>query len=273
MRSVSELILDASSAGGPAEAELLAFLLKDRATNAYAIGDLDPQYVGYCRWFVSRGSGGSIESLALLYTGLRMPALLTFGAADGIDALMESPEVLSSLPATFYAHIGSTHLSAFQGRATVDGLRSMVRMALPREAFVDPGEITDVVPVSHADTAALMALYRFYPDNFFEPYQLGSGYYFGLRSGTELVSVAGVHVVSERYDIGVVGNVVTHPQHRSRGYSRRCTARLLQALFQRVSLVTLNVQRENAVARRVYEGLGFAEHMRYLEGPVRRLTG
>lgn len=253
-------IADASSLSG--------FLSADRVRAAYAIGDLDPRFAPYARWFGAQRDQG-VEAVGLLYTGLRVPVLLTLGDPDAIDALLEDPQLTAVLPRRFFASMPREHLAGFQLRYHVDQLRHMERMALDWSDWSPPDEdYSDVLPVGHADTASLMALYRHYPDHFFEPYQLETGLYFGIRRGGELVSVAGVHVVSDEWDIAAVGNVVTHPDHRSQGLSRRCTARLLTALFERVTLVTLNVSRENDAARRVYQRLGFTERFKYLEGPV-----
>ena len=106
----------------------------------------------------------------------------------------------------------------------------MVRMGLQRDAFIPASGTEFVEPISHADTAALMALYRFYPDHFFEPYQLESGLYYGVWEDGELVSAAGVHVVSERFNIVALGNIVTHPDYRGRGLAVACTSAILEKL-------------------------------------------
>ena len=81
---------------------------------------------------------------------------------------------------------------------------------------------------------------------------LESGYYYGHREAGELVSVAGIHVFSEQFDVAAIGNIVTHADFRSRGHSRRCTAALLRGLFGKVSLAALNVHTENEAAQTVY---------------------
>lgn len=55
-----------------------------------------------------------------------------------------------------------------------------------------------------------MVLYQFYLDNFFEFYQFGMGYYYGLCLDGQLVSIAGIYSVSEEFDIVVVGNLVIY---------------------------------------------------------------
>ncbi|MCK6574565.1 GNAT family N-acetyltransferase [Myxococcota bacterium] len=113
-----------------------------------------------------------------------------------------------------------------------------------------------------------MHLYRHYPDNFFDPAQLGTGLYFGVREEGELVSVAGVHVVSATYDVAVIGNIVTHSEHRGRGLATRCVARVLSALFGQVTHVALNVQATNVPALACYRRFGFTEQSKCLEGWV-----
>lgn len=110
-------------------------------------------------------------------------------------------------------------------------------------------------------------LYEHYPDNFFEPYQLETGLYFGVRDeDIGLASIAGIHVVSESHDVAVIGNFVTHPERRGRGYASACTARLLSELFETVSLVALNVQEDNEPAQRMYRNFGFEENNVFYEG-------
>ncbi len=247
------------------------YLIKDRVTAAYHLGDLDEQYFPFCRWWGAGNDDDELDAVILLYSGLRMPAVLALGNADGVDDILGNAAVKAELPGRFYAHVMNSHLAALNERYHVDDMTSMVRMGLYAEDYTRPErELNGVETVGHGDTAELMNLYRYYPDNFFEPYQLESGYYYGLREAGHLVSVAGIHVFSEQYDIAAIGNIVTHPDHRSKGYSSRCTSRLLRAILERVSTVALNVDKRNEAARTVYKRLGFHDHVKYVEGLVTR---
>ena len=85
----------------------------------------------------------------------------------------------------------------------------------------------------------------------------------------ELISVAGVHAVSPKGKLAVLGNIVTHPEHRGQGLSTACTSHLCEHLFaQDIEVLALNVRRQNRSAVRVYEKLGFRYHDTYLEGLV-----
>ncbi len=251
------------------ETVLRNFLERDRVAAAYHLGDLDPRYAGFCRWFGAAGPTGDLDGVLLLYTGLRMPAVLSLGTPDAIEQLLEDESVREQLPRRFYGHIMKPHLGSLHPHYRVDEMRSMLRMGLHRDDFSPPSSVANgVIGIGHPDTAELMELYRYYPDNFFEPYQLDCGYYVGVRKEGALISVAGTHIVSEAADLAVLGNIVTHPQWRSKGYSTRCTLKILRRLFERVSLVALTVRDGNDAARRVYERLGFTAHMKYLEGLV-----
>ena len=142
----------------------------------------------------------------------------------------------------------------------------MSRMGLERSSYVQEVSDDGVEALSHRDTAAIMKLYEHYPDNFFEPHHLGTGYYFGIRNGTELISVAGIHNLSERYNIAAIGNIVTHIEHRGHGLAYRCVRRLLTEIFQKVERVSLNVGQDNEAAIACYTKLGFGHHRAFIEG-------
>jgi cyclic pyranopterin phosphate synthase len=244
-------------------------LVKDRVAGAYLLGDLDLPYAEHARWFgASAAPGGPLEGLLMRYSGLSMPAVLTAGSADAIDALVHHTRSL--LPRRFYCHVRVEHRDAIESLYAPRAWIDMVRMGLSRDAWrrADPASLEDIEVLSHRDTGHIMALYRHYPDNFFEPALLETGLYFGYREHGELLSVAGVHVFSESYDIAVIGNIVTHSEHRGRGLASRCVGRLLETLFQRVSLVALNVQVGNEPALACYRRFGFDERCRMVESWV-----
>jgi len=247
---------------------LSRFFLTDPITNAYQLGDLDPAYFGSCRWFADRADD-DMGAVALLYQGLSLPALLTTGDADVLAELLR--EVRNVLPERFQYQVADDHIDALELFFSLRTKARMLRMALRADAYIQPDDFgVNVVRLGHRDTAMIAELYQHYPDNFFEPYQLESGLYFGVKSGDRLVSIAGIHVVSEQYDVAAIGNLVTAPDSRGQGLATACTARLLDELFERVSLVALNTGESNEPAIRTFKRLGFTEHMRYLEGRIER---
>jgi ribosomal protein S18 acetylase RimI-like enzyme len=245
------------------------FLLKEPDTNAYALGYLDAEYQERCRW-VGELEAGNLTAIAMVYRGLTVPALFTSGRADAIRGLLR--KLGSDLPTRVMGHIPPDH------RASVESVlsparapRRVTRMGLQASAFQDPGEDGVQVDVlTHKDTGAILQLYSMWPDNLFEPFQLESGLYFGVRDGQSLACIAGIHNLSETFDVAAIGNLVTHPDHRGKGYAKACTATLLREVFQRVSRVTLDVQEDNAPAVRTYTTFGFTRCAEFFEGEFRR---
>lgn len=249
--------------------ELAAFLQRHPIPCAYPLGYLDDDYADHCRWFVSK-PGEEIEALVLVYSGLARPGLFTAGASSGVVSILQ--EVAALLPTDVTAHIPVDHVDAVTAvfEATTP-LKPMHRMGLSRDDYGDRRHDLlseqEVIRLTHIDTAAIMRLYAHWPDHFFEPHQLETGLYFGVRSeGRELACIAGTHNLSSAYDIAAIGNLVTHPDHRGRGHAKLCTARLLRELFQRVRHVTLDVQRDNDPAIRTYRHFGFRHYSDFHEG-------
>lgn len=254
-------------------AALRLLLAKDPIGGAYMLGDLDPQYAPFCSWFVSADSDGQDDTIVMVYDGLSAPAVLTLGSPDGVAAILDG--FIEALPEHAHAHLAAGHRAVFLRHYDIDTERPMARMGVRgAELVVDPAwdqRPDPVIALGHRDTGDIMALSRHYPDSFFEPSQLSSGYYLGVRVAGELVSMAGVHIVSAVDRLAVIGNVVTHPDHRGRGLSTACTGLLCRRLAEGGhDLIALNVERDNRSAVRVYEKLGFRVHLTFTQGFIGR---
>lgn len=247
--------------------ELREFLTRDKLANAYLLGNLDPSFFPFCSWYGARRENGELGSLLLIYQGLSLPVAFMVGAKPNFQEFLV--EAQQYLPERFHFHVLENHIDTVRNVFDCADTMRMHRMGLEKEDY-QPLESTEMVErLGHRDTGAIMELYEHYPDNFFEPSQLETGLYFGIRESGEgggLMSIAGVHVVSEEYDVAVIGNLVTHPNARGQGLATKCTGRLLDELFERVSLVALNVQDVNKPAIKMYENFGFEENNIFWEG-------
>lgn len=121
-----------------------------------------------------------------------------------------------------------------------------------------------------ARLAEVQSLYRLYAEAHFSPYPLMQGVFYGVERDGRLVAVAGTHLISETYGVAAVGNVVTHPDYRGRGYAQACTAAVVRNLAEQIPTVVLNVGADNTVARRVYAKLGFAPYCEFYEAMAYR---
>lgn len=251
------------------------FLERADIENAYQLGYLDDAYRDECHWYGAEDP--TLQTVVLVYSGLSRPGLFTAGNPAGVRPILK--QFAADLPVHATGHIARNHIDHVHSFYRDDiHLRLMARMGLRREGFTpstDPNVEAGVELLTHRDTAAIMRLYTHWRDNFFEPYQLETGLYFGVRSDDgELACIAGIHNVSDAFDIAAIGNLVTHPDHRGRGLARRVTHRLLRAVFARVSAVTLDVEAGNSPAMRLYQHFGFQQAAEFWEGELQaRHTG
>jgi predicted GNAT family acetyltransferase len=132
-----------------------------------------------------------------------------------------------------------------------------------------------VEPLGRDDVDDVSELLGADPDRegFFVPQLLDFGHHHGIRVGGRLVAMTGVHVLSERFGVAAIGNVVTRPDHRRRGYARGLVATQCHGLVRVVPVVGLNVADGNDGARRLYEALGFVPSARYDEAELELLHG
>lgn len=246
---------------------LREFLVEDKERGAYFLADLDPRYFHATRWFVERSAVG-IHAVVMRYDGHSVPAVLLHGSPDSVQRVLAA--FRDRLPERFEAHAFAEHRDAVERLFPGVVLRKFFRMRVLASDFPDlPERDPDVLRLTHADTADLMQLYSRTGISYFDPYQLETGLYFGMRRDGALVSAAGTHVVSEEDKVAAIGNVATHPDWRGLGLSTRCTTRLLRALLRRrVSTIVLNVEAANETAVRLYRSLRFTEYARLYMGRV-----
>jgi ribosomal protein S18 acetylase RimI-like enzyme len=235
----------------------------------YAIGDLDDFFWPHTTWY-ALGQGGRVQQLVLVYTGHARPTVLAY-AAEPV-ALMGDllRALLPVLPRRFYAHLTGSVVEMLADDYRIQPHGPFQKMGLTdrsRAAGIDGSE---AMALSTADADALHTLYAAsYPGNWFEPRMLETGFYYGIRRGSALVSVAGVHVVSQQYKVAALGNITTRPDVRGQGLATAATARLCQELVRAGMVhIGLNVKADNRGAIACYEKMGFQRVADYGEYTV-----
>ena len=235
------------------------YLRENEALNVYCIGDLDDLFRPFTIWYGLAGDGGKLRALAMLYTGGDTPALMAYRAYEG-EALSELMRGISAiLPAGFYSHLCDPSEAALSERFKLEPHGRHLKMYLNDASKIRPVSDTAVKRLGPADLDKLLKLYReSYPGNWFDPATLATGEYFGLYDGADMVCAAGVHVYSKTYRAAVLGNITTRPGYRGKGLASKVSAALCGSLLEKVSLIGLNVDAENAAAIACYRKLGFA---------------
>jgi RimJ/RimL family protein N-acetyltransferase len=235
-----------------------AFARSNPGLHLYEIGDLDDFFWPHTIWYALE-EAGRVRQLALLYTESRLPTLLAF--ADEPVSLMR--ELLSALrpllPRKFYAHLDLRAADVLASGWNMDCHGAFYKMGLTERTRLPDFDTSATVALTSADLPELEDLYAAaYPRNFFMPRMLETGYYFGVRRGDKLASVAGIHVYSQRYSAAALGNITTRPEARGQGLATTVTARLCQELARAgIAHIGLNVRADNQSAVACYEKIGF----------------
>jgi ribosomal protein S18 acetylase RimI-like enzyme len=246
--------------------EIERFLLRNPSLHLYSIGDLDDFFWPHTTWYGLR-ERGRVQQVVLLYSGQRLPTVLAL-AEPPTESMRELlRELLRLLPRRFYAHLTEGLADVLASDYRIEPYGAHYKMILidgSRLADFDRG---DAVPLSAADSEELFALYdASYPGNWFMPQMLETGFYFGIRRGSALVSVAGVHVCSQTNRVAALGNITTRPDFRGQGLGTAVTARLCRELRRAgIEQVGLNVKADNHSAITCYEKLGFSRAADYGE--------
>ncbi len=189
------------------------------------------------------------------------------------------------LPNRFYAHLSSGLQEVLQEKYQLSAHGEHFKMALKNKSKFRNLEKfykeetrclnlfkvkTDVIQLTEKDIADILELYKIsYPGNWFDERMLATGKYFGIRKQNRLISVTGIHVYSQKYNVAALGNICTHPDFRGKGFGRAATAKLCKSLLQEIEYIGLNVKADNKRAISLYEKLGFEIVSSYLEFMVK----
>src|SRR6476620_3212847 len=247
------------------KALLRGFLERDRLYAAYAICDLEEREFARTRWAMA-WDGDAPIALVLEYNGPTPQPLFVMGREDGISAILR--DIIR--PRVAYLAAPATVLPAVESAYRVDPGPSMVRMWVDRAHFRPyPSSVQLLLPVEIGD---LNKLYQLGFASWLPSSAIAEGVYYGMRVNGQLVAAAGTHVISRTARLAVVGNVLTHTEHRGRGYAEAGTSAVTAELLRYCDEVVLNVRSDNPPAIQAYSRLGFSEHARFEERLVRRLS-
>jgi ribosomal protein S18 acetylase RimI-like enzyme len=253
-RAAAKLVAETTTDDGL----IRSFLQRDRIYAAYALADLEDN-ARRARWGIAR-EGSEVVSLVLEFGGPSPQPLFVAGRDDGIEAILRE---LIKPPIAYLAYLPQSS-RAVETRYRMEPGPPMVRMWVDRERFrsvFDPG----VEPLTATDSSELNRLYRLGFGSWLPPQAVTDGIYFGIRVNGRLVAAAGTHVIGRTARIAVVGNVLTQPEFRGRGYAQATTAAVTARLLEFCDHVVLNVRSDNPPALNAYRRLGYAEHVRFEE--------
>jgi ribosomal protein S18 acetylase RimI-like enzyme len=234
-------------------APVLEVLEQDRHAHVYGIADV------HQLWDVSRWwrDGPAVAGLLDL-PGSPVPVLYAVAVREPERTLTLLHRLAPSLPERFEVTGPPGTATVLAGTRTVRWCTPYDKLGLLRADRLPPAD-PRVVVLGRADLPALATLLASDPASgeFFHPGLLDSGAYLGIRAADELVATAGIHVLDPVGGVTAIGNVVTAPHARRRGFGQAVVVSLCHQLLGSVPTVGLNVAVGNAPARALYARLGF----------------
>jgi ribosomal protein S18 acetylase RimI-like enzyme len=248
--------------------EVRPLLEQDRIWNCFALADLLPPFRAYTRFATAALSGESASAVLLIVQHPGFTTISPFGDVGGVEAILSR----TTLPAAVLVQTTATHRELLEDVYQAAPVwREMRRMAVTRSTFKPQAATMDVARLGTSDLAEIRDLNQHSPESPFRQDLLDQDSFFGLRENGRLVAIAGTHVLAEPLGIAVVGNVLTHPDERGKGYAGMVTSALVTHLFARgCGDVVLNVFETNAPAIAVYRRLGFETHHQLWSGHAER---
>jgi ribosomal protein S18 acetylase RimI-like enzyme len=249
-----------------------AILETQRPWAAYALADLEPEAFAHSTWCTPEDGA---SALALVYQAFSIPVLLTVGAAAALRRVLDEVDAALAGSPEVYGVVRPDVLPLLAQRLHLPQPRLMYRMLLDSQRF-EPVPTPDVVPLGPADLETLQKLYADglpvgEAPEFFLPSMLREGIYVGVWDGSQLLAVAGTHVLAAAEGVAAIGNVYTRRDRRGQGLGARVTSAVTTLLLERrIRTIVLNVRQSNAVAVRLYQRLGFQPYCDYYEVPAFR---
>lgn len=248
---------------------LAAYFRQDIPLHLYSLGDLDDFYWPRTTYFGIQ-TKKTIDKVTLLYRGKGLPVLLALSKTGLLDEVYLT-QLMSLLPAEFYAHLSPGLEKLFSNFYTIKEYGDHLKMALVEPVRLQCVNTENTFLLTKEHLPEITTLYKqSYPDNAFDPQMLNTGQYIGYQDQDQLLSIAGVHVYSSIYRVAALGNVATHPNFRNQGLGKAVTAKLCQVLMNRVDFIGLNVKADNQSALSLYESLGFQITDKYGEFSLKK---
>jgi predicted GNAT family acetyltransferase len=248
--------------------EVRPLLEQDRIWNCFALADLLPPFRAYTRFATAARPGEPASAALLIIQHPDYTTISPYGDVGGIAAIVSR----TTLPPAVLVQTTAAHRELLKGvYQSTTAWREMRRMAVTRSTFAPQAAMMDVERLSISDFAEIRDLCQHAPEIHFRQDLLDQDSFFGLRANGRLAAIAGTHVLAEPLGIAVVGNVLTHPDERAKGYAGMVTSALVTHLFARgCGDVVLNVFETNAPAIAVYRRLGFETHQHLWSGQAKR---
>lgn len=201
-----------------------------------------------------------LKEIAMLNINYSIPVLLA-ASFNNVEYNIELLRRMKSfLPSRFYAHIDRVTLETVFPQNNIHNYEEYFNMGLCGYDTIDKRLNDDIVRLGYKNLEEIKELITAsYPEAWLDEELVKVDENFGAYVDGKLISFAGIHAYSEKYQVAAVAHVTTLPEFRKRGYAERVVAELVKSLMNKVKFIGLNVKVANLSAINCYKKLGFKE--------------
>jgi ribosomal protein S18 acetylase RimI-like enzyme len=231
--------------------ELENWLQSDPVRNGLLLYNLTGGF-DLCDWYFAKQDGDLTACLCLYKGNPTLPSLVTRGDSKAVSEIINQlnyPRLFSIIP--------QNHTEELQAFYTLENPNEFQLMAVERTRFFSE-ETRAVKRLTLRNLFEVDAFYRSQAASAWHPKQLEIGPYYCIQENNRIVSICGTLAVYPKTPgVAVIGNLITLPAFRRKGYGTSVLSAVVQSLFKRHQWVTLLVVGSNTSAIRMYQQMGF----------------
>ena len=228
------------------------FLAQKPIANVLPLGDLYPPLLQVSDVY-SAIKSDQVFGVCTVYHAYPTPSIVLGTTTQEVkQALAE--KAISEISKDFISLCQPEDIDIFKMYSTILHSHREQQMIANPLKVIDYGNIK-VEKVRENELESLDKFYREHGTEAWVPIQFRAGPYYCVKHNDQIVSAAGVHLVTSQ--IAQLGNIITDETYRNRGFATACTSVLAADLASKGRIISLFVRTDNAPAIHVYEKLGF----------------
>lgn len=228
------------------------FLAQDPIANVLPLGDLFPPLLQVSSVY-SAIESDQVVGVCTVYRAYPTPSIVLGTTTQEVkQALAE--KAISETQNDFISLCRLEDIEIFKMYSTILHSHCEQQMTANPPKEVDCSDIK-VEKVRENELKLLNRFYREHDAEAWVPIQFRAGPYYCVKHNDEIVSAAGVHLVTSQ--IAQLGNIITDEPYRNRHFATACTSILAADLASKGRIISLFVRTDNTPAIHLYEKLGF----------------
>jgi len=239
---------------------ILDFLLKDKYWSVEAFVGLRAENFILGNWYGVFDKNDKIKSIYLIFKCLSPMPVFSLGDISGLNLIADKLNIEGDI----YIQAKFNHIEYLTSQYTFNHNNNTLLM---KKCGLNKSFSDKIEKLAVSNYPEMKKLYATAEDQiYFDRDHIKKGIYYGIRRDGILVSMAGTHVLDRQNKIVMLGDIVTHPAYRGRGFAMICCAAVCNDLNKWGYDICVKVREYNYVAINMYKSLGFVKYNHFYEG-------